>query len=91
MDEICKALDLLIDRWCDRRAIGPLQTLLHVYPGALAHTDQKFELLRAMKAVKSANRSDLTDDELDMLIAAHNVLEDALTGWASGPVKPRAD
>jgi hypothetical protein len=88
MDEICKTLDLLIDRWCDRRAIRPLQTLLQVYPGVLAHTDQKFELLRAMKAVKSANRSDLTDDELDMLIAAHNVLDDALKGWASGPDTP---
>lgn len=78
MDEIFKTLDLLIDRWCDRRAIGPLQALLPVYPSVLAHTDQKFELLAALKAVKSANRSDLTDDELDKVIAAHNALEDAL-------------
>jgi hypothetical protein len=91
MDEICKTLDLLIDRWCDRRAIGPLQTLLRVYPGYFGHTDQKFELLDAMKAVKSANRRDLTDDELDMLITAHNVLEDALKGWTAGPVKPHGD
>lgn len=83
MDEICKTLDLLIGRWCDRRAIGPLQTLLRVYPGTLAHTDERFELLRAMKSVKSANRSDLSVDELDMLIAAHNSLEDALKKWAT--------
>lgn len=71
-------LDTLIDRWCERRAIRPLQYLLRAYPGPLAHTDQKFELLEALKDVKGLCRADLTEDELRLLIQALNALEDAL-------------
>jgi len=80
LSEICRTVDRLIDRWCGRREIGPLQELLRVYPGVLAHTDQKSELLHAIKAVQGGHRGKLTDDELDMLIAVHNALDDAREG-----------
>jgi hypothetical protein len=77
--DVLQTLDLLIDRWCERRALRPLQLLLRAYPGPLAHTDQKFELLDAMKDVKGLCRAELPDDELRMLIEALNDLENSLS------------
>ena len=78
--DIRRTLDTLIDRWCERRALRPLQLLLRSYPGPLAHTDQMFELLDALKDVKGLCRAELPEDELRMLIEAHNALEDSLRG-----------
>ena len=78
--DICLTLDTLIDRWCERRALRPLQLLFRAYPGPLLHTDQKFELLDAMKDVKGLCRAELEDDELRMLIEAVQSLEDSLHG-----------
>jgi len=71
-------LDNLIDRWCERRAIRPLQLLLRAYPGPLVHPDQMFELLDALKDLKGLGRDALPDEELRMVIEAHNAIEDAL-------------
>ena len=79
--EIRKPLDILIDRWCGRRALRPLQLLFRAYPGPLVHTDQMFDLLQAIKDVKGLCRAELPEDELRMLIEAHNALEDALKGY----------
>lgn len=78
--DVCQTLDTLIDRWCERRAIKPLQLLFRAYPGPLLHTDQKFELLDAMKDVKGLCRAELPEDEIRMLIKAVQVLEDSLHG-----------
>jgi hypothetical protein len=75
-----QTLDKLIDGWCERRAIRPLQCLLRAYPRPLAHTDQKHQLLEALRDVKSLCRSDLTEDELRTLIELINTLEDSLHG-----------
>jgi tRNA C32,U32 (ribose-2'-O)-methylase TrmJ len=75
-----QTLDTLIDGWCERRAIRPLQQLLRAYPSPLAHTDQKHELLEALRDVKGLCRADLTEDELRMLIEIINTLEDSLHG-----------
>jgi len=71
-------LDTLIDGWCERRAIRPLQRLLPAYPATLAHTDQKHELREALRDVKGLCRADLTEGELRMLIDVINALEDSL-------------
>ena len=78
--DICHTLDTLIDCWCERRALRPLQLLFRAYPGPLLHTDQKFELLDAMKDVKGLCRAELPEDELRMLIEAVQSLEDSLHG-----------
>jgi len=75
-----QTLDKLIDGWCERRALRPLQCLLRAYPGPLAHTDQKHQLLEALRDVKGLCRSDLTEDELRTLIELINALEDSLHG-----------
>ena len=79
--DIRQTLDTLIDRWCERRALHPLQLLFRAYPGPLAHTDQLFELLDAVIDVKGLCRAELPADELQMLIEAHNALEDSLKGY----------
>jgi hypothetical protein len=79
--DIRQTLDTLIDRWCERRALRPLQLLFRAYPGPLAHTDQLFELLDALKDVKGLCRAELPADELQMLIEAHDALEDSLKGY----------
>jgi hypothetical protein len=76
--DITKTLDTLIDGWCERRAIQPLRYLLRAYPGPLAHTDQQYELLNALKNVKGLCRDDLTTDERQKLNDVHNTLEDSL-------------
>ena len=81
---LTQTLDTLIDRWCERRAIKPLKLLLRAYPGPLAHTDQKFEVLEAMRDVKGLCRQNLTDDELQMLIEALNALGDSLGARGMG-------
>jgi hypothetical protein len=74
--DLIKTLDALIDCWCDRRAIKPLQHLLRAYPGVLAHADQRHDLLEALKDVKGLDRNVLTPDELADVIACIHVLED---------------
>jgi len=76
--DIRGTLDTLIDRWCERRALRPLQLLFRAYPGPLAHTDQLFELLDALKDVKGLCRAELSAEEIRMLVEAVNELEDAL-------------
>jgi hypothetical protein len=76
--DIPSTLDTLIDRWCERRALRPLQLLFRAYPGPLAHTDQLFELLDALKDVKGLCRAELSAEEIRMLVEAVNELEDAL-------------
>src|ERR1700757_3568778 len=61
--ELFKILDHLINGWCERRALRPLRCLLDAYPGVLAHTDQHFELVEALKKVKALCRDDLTQEE----------------------------
>jgi hypothetical protein len=76
--DLVKTLDTVIDGWCERRALRPLQHLLCAYPGVLAHTDQKFELLDALKDVKGLCRDDPTPEERQLVNEAHNTLEDSL-------------
>jgi hypothetical protein len=77
-DQLTQKLDSLIDRWCERRAIRPLQLLLRAYPGRIIHTDQFHELLDALKDVKGLARSILMSDELADVISCISFLEDAL-------------
>src|SRR4026209_1495198 len=67
-----KTLDGLINGWCERRALRPLGYLLRAYPGVLAHTDEQFQLLEALKNLKRFCRDYLTPEELRLITQAHN-------------------
>ena len=76
--DLFKTLDSLIDAWCKRRALGPLRYLLPAYPAVVAHTDQKFQLLEALKDGKGLCRDDLTPEEQLLVKRAHDFLDERL-------------
>jgi hypothetical protein len=76
--DLFKTLDHLIDAWCERRALKPLHYLLRAYPSVIAHTDQKFDLLDALKDVKGLCREDLTPEEQRLVTQAHDFMEERL-------------
>ena len=73
-----KTLDVLINGWCERREFRPLAYLLPAYPGVLAHTDQQFQLLEALKNLKRLCLDHLTPQELRLVTQAHDFLDDRL-------------
>jgi hypothetical protein len=73
-----KILDHLINGWCERRALRPLRYLLDAYPGVLAHTDQQFDLVEALKNVKALCRDDLTEEERHLVRQACDFFEERL-------------
>ncbi len=72
---LTEKLDWLIDRWCERRELRPMQFLFRAYPGSLAHTDQFGEVLDALKDVKGLCRDKLKPEELTVVISLINELE----------------
>jgi hypothetical protein len=76
--DIPSTLQTLIDRWCERRAIRPLQLLLRAYPAPLTHPHQMMELLDALKEVGGLCRGELLEEELRMVIEAQNAIEEAV-------------
>jgi hypothetical protein len=75
---LSKTLDGLINGWCERRALRPLGYLLCAYPGALARTDEPFQLLEPLKNLKRLCRDYLTPEELRLVTQAHNFVEERL-------------
>ena len=73
---LTEKLDWLIDQWCERRELRPLQFLLRAYPGVLVHTDQFGQLLDCLKDVKGLCRDKLKAEELTVVISLVNELED---------------
>ena len=78
--DVFRTLDTLIDHWCERRAIRPLQHLLRAYPAVFVHADQKFALLDALKDVRDFCRRDLTAEECVWVAKLCRVVEDSLGG-----------
>lgn len=76
--DLVKTLDGLITAWCERRALRPLACLLAAYPGVSAHPVKEFELLEALKNLKSVCRDHLTSAELLLITQAHDCLSDRL-------------
>jgi hypothetical protein len=76
--DIPSTLHTLIDRWCERRAIRPLQLLLRAYPAPLREAEQMIELLDSLKEVKGLCWGELPEEELRMVVEAQNAIEDAL-------------
>jgi hypothetical protein len=73
-------LNQLINAWCARRAIRPLQCLLRAYPGPLAYPDQKHLLLEALRVFKSVCKDDLTEPEFEQVNDVVLFLDTTLRG-----------
>ncbi len=76
-----KILDVLINDWCERRALRPLRYLLPAYWGVSAHTDLQFELLEALKKVNALGRNDLTQEERRLVGQVHDFFEKRLRAY----------
>lgn len=76
--DLFKALDRLIDAWCERRALRPLAFLLAAYPGVFGQPVQEFELLEALKNVKRLGRDHLTSEELRLITQVHDFVGERL-------------
>jgi hypothetical protein len=75
---LLKGLGRLINGWCQRRALRPLAYLLPAYPAVLAHANQEFQLLEALKNLKRFCIDDLTPEELRLVTQAHDFLDERL-------------
>jgi hypothetical protein len=57
----------LVDRWCDRRALVPLATVLPAYLGYHGHTDQLISLFHALRTARGVDRPHVTEEEAGAL------------------------
>ena len=76
-------LDRLIDRWCERRALGPLRALLAVYPPPPVHTDQWAALWAVLHALRRS-LAPLPPDESAAVAEAHAALYQLFKQSAAG-------
>jgi hypothetical protein len=75
---LVKALDGLINGWCERRALRPLAYLLPAYPEVLALTGPQFQLLEVLKNLKRFCLDHLTTEELRLVTQVHDFLDERL-------------
>ncbi|HKF51780.1 MAG TPA: hypothetical protein VKB26_05670 [Candidatus Acidoferrales bacterium] len=71
--ELFRALQGLVDAWCDRRCFRALRAVLKGYPLSSPLTDGWGELLNALRDVRAFERGELTEQErvtLDDCISA---------------------
>ena len=72
--QLFRVLDELVDRWCERRALRPLQILLPAYPPAPLHTDQWATLYATVRRLKGLAAGELLDQEAAAVAEAHALL-----------------
>jgi hypothetical protein len=67
-------VEFLIDRWCERRALGPLGRILQAWPN-LGMTDGYGALRNALAAVRSVERDNLDSVESELVHIAQNGID----------------
>jgi len=72
---IDQELAALIDRWCERRALGPLRFLLPHYPRATILSDDWADLASCFKAIRVQASGELEAEELERVIALQHFAE----------------
>lgn len=68
------ALDGLIERWCDRRALRPLRLLLPAYPVANPLTDSLTDLHEALALVEIL-KDEITPEEREIVAYARRIAQ----------------
>jgi hypothetical protein len=77
-------LDDLIDRWCERRTLRPLQVLLTGYPPAPIHTDQWAALHTTIRNLKGLTPDTLVPEERAAVAEAHALIYRLLEASRAG-------
>jgi hypothetical protein len=78
-------LDTLVDRWCSRRALGPLRCLLPAWPAPLIHSDQWHELWRALQDIRGLGPEALTPEESALHAEAVRLVNQSLRAVGQSP------
>lgn len=76
--ELFRALQSLVDAWCDRRCLRALRVVLPGYPLASPFTDGWGELLKALQNVRAFAPDELTERERVVLDDAIRTVDHAL-------------
>jgi hypothetical protein len=61
--EVAAILDSLMQRWCKRGALRPIQGLLRAYPGPLWHAYHQMELLEALERLYGLELDQIKEEE----------------------------
>jgi len=70
-------VELLVDRWCERRALGPLRCVLTAWPN-FGLTDGYGALRNALANVRSISRGELDSVDTELAHLAQNGIEKLL-------------
>jgi hypothetical protein len=70
-----KGISVLVDAWCDRRAIGPLRVILGCYPLVNNLTDDWAALASGLKTIRVKYGHDLTPNETDAVVRLQHLAE----------------
>jgi hypothetical protein len=71
-----KAIEKLIDGWCERRNLRALRLVLPAYPMADGQADDWAGLLSALKQVRTTCREDLEMKEMDAIVSLIRQIEE---------------
>jgi hypothetical protein len=77
---IVTSIEQLIDGWCERRSLKPLRFILASYPLTSGLSDDWYSLLNSLKDIKGLCSSELTAEELSLVIELISATQDILNG-----------
>lgn len=80
-------VDTLMNRWCERGALKPLQILLRAYPGPLWHAYHRMELLECLETL-NGSEDELPPEERSMLSDSLDLLRGRFAARASIQTDP---
>lgn len=74
-EQFSERVHFLIDRWCERRELEPLRRLLNGRASINGLTDGWAEMRDELRAIRSQNKDNLKDDELDAVVELIHAIE----------------
>ncbi len=77
-DAFIKIFDHLIDHWCERRELRPLQRILNGRASLNGLTDGYEQCLYELRTIRAEHHDSLPPKELDDLISLIHTIESAL-------------
>ena len=77
-------LDELIDRWCERRALGPLRVVLAGYPLVTGLSDEWATLDATIRNLKGLAPDALPPEERALIGEAHALIHQLLKASGAG-------
>ena len=77
-------LDELVDRWCERRALGPLRVVLAGYPLVSGLSDEWATLYATIRNLKGLAPDQLLPEERVLIGEAHALIYQLLQASSAG-------